>query len=439
MKRIFFQYAYGNGPRSECWWDTMAEIAANSVLKGEISCDVVIVGAGFTGLSAAYHLARAGASVAILEANSVGWGASGRNGGFCCLGGAKASDAALDRRVGQAGRIEWRQTEKAAVALVDTLLSDLALDVDRHSMGETCLAHRPRDARSFDRQCARVEENYGVTPDVLASDELSSAGMSGPFHGAMTIPVGFALNPRKFVAGMLAAAVSEGARVFDQSAVTKIDSDGVSTALGRVSAKQVILATNGYSSEDVPPAMAGRYMPAQSTVIVTRPLEEAELAAQGWTSDQMAYDSRNLLHYFRLMPDRRFLFGMRGGILSSDRSEAASRARVIRDFRNMFPAWADVAIPHVWSGLVCLTRGLVPFAGPLGKHPNVLAGFAYHGNGVAMGTHTGKVLAELALGQKPDLYPRVMKDPARRFPLSGLRRALMPPLYALYALDDFRP
>ncbi|MEO9683305.1 FAD-binding oxidoreductase, partial [Tateyamaria sp.] len=94
MIRIFSDYAYGPGPRDGCWWDETAQIESNPVLLGEEICDVVIVGGGFTGLSAAYHLGQTGASVVVVEANSIGWGASGRNGGFCCLGGGMASDAA---------------------------------------------------------------------------------------------------------------------------------------------------------------------------------------------------------------------------------------------------------------------------------------------------------------------------------------------------------
>jgi len=212
MKRIFSQFAYSDDPRQGCWWDKTVEIDENPRLQGDVTCDVVIVGAGFTGLSAAYHLARSGASVVVLEANAVGWGASGRNGGFCCLGGGKASDATLDKRVGRTGRLEWRHAEKTAVELVDQMLTELDLDVDRHSTGETCLAHRPKDARSFERAVTTVEENYGVSPDVLTNAQLDAAGMAGPFHGAMTVPIGFALNPRKYVAGLYSAATALGVK-----------------------------------------------------------------------------------------------------------------------------------------------------------------------------------------------------------------------------------
>ncbi|MEM6372627.1 MAG: FAD-dependent oxidoreductase [Pseudomonadota bacterium] len=439
MRRIFSDYAYSEGPRDGCWWDKTVDMSAHPQLMGDVTCDVVVVGAGFTGLSAAYHLACSGASVVVLDANAVGWGASGRNGGFCCLGGGKISDVSLDKRYGHAARLAWRQAEKAAVDLVDTLITDLGLEVDRHSTGETCLAHRPSVARAFEQDLLAVRENYGVDAKILSRGALATAGMAGPFHGAMTIPVGFALNPRKYVAGICSAAKGAGVRVFEHSAVTDVLADGVLTRQGKVKADRVIIATNGYSSEDVPRAMAGRYMPTQSTVIVTRPLSEAEKLAQGWTTQQMCYDSRHMLHYFRLMPDDRFLFGMRGGLFSSPRTERHARARVVRDFRRLFPAWADVDIPFAWSGMVCLARNLVPFAGQLDERSNVLAGFAYHGNGVAMGTFTGKLLADLALGHAPELFPSVMARSPHHFPFAGMRRAIMPPVYGAFRLDDLRP
>jgi len=187
----------------------------------------------------------------------------------------------------------------------------------------------------------------------------------------------------------------------------------------------------------MPDWLAARYMPTQSAVLVTRPLSATELAAQGWTSDQMAYDSRHLLHYFRLMPDGRFLFGMRGGLLSSAWSDRRVRARVRQDFETMFPAWKDVPTPNHWSGMVCLSRNQVPYVGPVPGHPGMFAGLAYHGNGVAMGSYSGRLLADLALGRTPEfVYPEPMRKPMARFPLGLARRLILPPLYAWFALLD---
>ncbi|WP_223428650.1 NAD(P)/FAD-dependent oxidoreductase [Tateyamaria pelophila] len=436
MKRIFPDYAYSDGPRDGCWWDETCDMPEHGALQGDMRCDVAIIGGGFTGLSAALHLAQAGASVVLLEAQRIGWGASGRNGGFCCLGGAKASDAFLDRSFGRAGRLEWHQTEKAAVALVDALITNLDLDVDRHSTGETVLAHRQSEVGRLEEEAASIVENYDVAPTFLAKDQLSAHGFAGPFHAALTTPIGFALNPRKYLRGLLRASVEAGVRVFEKSAAVEISGPVVRTSGGRVQAEKTILGTNGYSSEDVPTWMASRYMPTQSTVLVTRPLTEDEILAQGWTSDQMAYDTRRLLHYFRLLPDRRFLIGMRGGLMSSPRSEQEARSSLARDFKHMFPAWNGVDITHTWSGFVCLSRNLTPFVGPVPGSPKLLAGFGFHGNGVAMGSYAGRMLADLALGRTPDLYPAVMRKPAAQFPLGRFRRAIMPPIYAALRLND---
>lgn len=439
MRRIFPQFAYGPGPRDGCWWDETAQLAVHRPLTTEMQVDVAIIGGGFTGLSAALHLARSGASVALVEAEQIGWGASGRNGGFCCLGGAMRSDPSIDRQFGQIARLEWRKAERDAVARVAALIDALELNVDRHSRGETCLAHRALDARVFDAQARSVSENYGVEATVHSRTDLAGQGLGGPFFGALTVPIGFGLNPRKLLAGLVDACVAAGVQLFEHSAATDVRPGAVTTAHGKITAERVLITTNGYSSEDIPTWLAARYMPAQSTVIVTRPMSQAELQRQGWLSDQMAYDTRHLLHYFRLMPDRRFLFGMRGGLLAGPAAERRARDAVVRRFRCMFPAWADVDVTHAWSGLVCLGRDLLPMVGPLPNAPDVGVALAYHGNGVAMGVHCGALLAEWALHDRTDHIPAVARPADRSFPLGRFRRAVMPAVYAAFKAADARP
>lgn len=441
MKRIFDAYAYGEGPRAGCWWDETERSTHRPAFQKAARTDVAIIGAGFTGLSAAFHLARAGISVTVLDADRVGWGASGRNGGFCCLGGSMASDAMLDRRFGVEGRIEFRRTELAAVELVDRLIQENGMDVDCHSKGETVLAHRAKDLTSLKEDAATLRENYGVDHRIYSKAELAERGMAGPFHGALTINAGFALNPRKYVNGLASAAEADGARIFEKSAVTLLEPELDHWRL-RVNghalhADQVIIATNGYSSEDLPSWLGARYMPSQSNVIVTRPLSEDELAAAGWTSTQMAYDTRNLLHYFRLMPDRRFLFGMRGGLMTGQSAEARARSKIRADFDQMFPAWRSVETTHSWSGMVCLARDMLPFVGAVPSAKSLWAGMCYHGNGVAMGSYSGALLAQLVQGKQPEmLYPEAIRAPLRRFELGRFRRAVMPFAYAGLMVAD---
>lgn len=434
MKRIFPEYTYGAGPRGGCWWDETIANPNWPELQGDLNVDVAIVGGGFTGVSAALHLAENATSVAVFEAGPPGWGASGRNGGFCCLGGSKLGQKSMVRRYGREAAQAYETAEQDAVQLVADLLARHRIDTDTHSNGETQLAHS--------RHAMDVLRRYADETGILhQAAELPALGMGGAFFGGYTLPVGFGLNPRKYLFGLASAAAASGANFFQNSPVLNIEKTTsgfrLQTSAGQVNAQVVLICTNGYSSEDIPDWMSGRYLPAQSTVMVTRPLSQAELSAQGWNSDQICYDTRNLLHYFRLMPDGRFLFGMRGGLLSSPRSEAAIRAKVQQDFKRMFPAWAAVEATHIWSGMVCLSRSLMPYVGAVPKQPGMFAGFAYHGNGVAMGTYSGRALARLALGKEAHL-PAPMRQTPERFPMGRWRRALMPPAYALFALSDLR-
>ena len=440
MKRLYEDYAYGPEPIKNCFWDRSVPLPQLPPLSGSRKVDVAVIGAGYTGLSAALHLAQDGAEVAVVDAETPFWGASGRNGGFCCLGGAKASDKRLVTRFGNAGKTAFRRSEKAAVTCVADLITRHGIKADCHSNGETVLAHRPQDMTALRRQAIDIKNNYGVEAHYISAPHLSAHGMTGPFHGAMTIPIGFALNPRKYANGLLCAAQSAGAKVFANSPVTKLQKNqafSLNTPQGQITAEKVIFATNGYSSDHLPNWMRGRYLPVQSSIIVTRPLTASEQAAQGWTSLQMAFDSRELLHYFRLMPDGRFLFGMRGGIFATARANKAAARKIKADFRQMFPAWADVGITDHWSGLVCLTRNLTPYIGPVPGLSGAFAGFAWHGNGIAMGSYAGAILADLLQNKASrHPYPAALKTIPNRFPAAPFRRHLLHPAYVGLALKD---
>ncbi|WP_103763640.1 NAD(P)/FAD-dependent oxidoreductase [Roseovarius confluentis] len=442
LKRIWEDGAYGAAPVADCWWADTVPPGDWPALQGDTTTEVAVIGAGFTGLNAALALAESGVGVTVLEAQHPFWGASGRNGGFCCLGGAKASHDTMKAKFGEAEARGFAQAELAAVAHVGGLIDRLGLDVDRHSEGETQLAHRPRDFDAMREDVEATRALYGVTPTITPPDELAQVGLRGPFHGASTMPIGFALNPRKYALGLCQAAEAAGAVVHGHSPVTRIESlaDGryrLHTDKGSVTAEKFIIATNGYSSDNLPDWMGGRYLPTQSSVIVTRPMSDDELAAQGWTSRQMCYDSRHLLHYFRLMPDNRMLMGMRGGLRHSPGTEAQIRAMIRADFEKMFPAWTHVETPHYWSGFVCLSRDLMPYAGPIPEMPGGFAAFAYHGNGVSMGSYAGRLLADLVRGQTPETpYPAPLRHTPRKFPLGRFRRMLMRPAYLHYAWLD---
>lgn len=440
MKRIYEPHAYGPLPMRDCYWSTTLERETLPQLHGSHKTDVAIIGGGFTGLNAALHLAEDGVDVTLLDAQYPGWGASGRNGGFCCLGGGVRSNAQLDKSYGQPARRDWRQAEKDAIAHVASLLARFNIEADVHSQGETLLAHKPAKWDNLQRYADDIADSYGTAPQLIAKQDLAEHGLCGPFHGALTVPVGFALNPQKYATGLVRASTDAGATLFERSPVTGMSRENgftLHSPQGTLHAKRIIVATNGYSSEDIPPWLAARFMPVQSSVIVTRPLTDTDLRSAGWTSGQMAYDTRNLLHYFRLMPDRRFLFGMRGGIFATRRSETHLKRLIRSDFETMFPAWRHVETPYHWTGLVSLNAKGLPYVGPVPDMPNVFTAGSYHGNGVAMASYCGTLLADLVQGKPTRLpLPEVLGTPPGTFPLGQYRRWLLKPAYAFMGLQD---
>lgn len=425
------------------YWEASVEIAAvDPCLETDLSADVAVIGAGYTGLSAALRLAEAGVSVAVLDAKSVGWGASGRNGGFCCFGGTKLPETELIRRFGldEAKRFVRYQIE--AIETVKTRLDGWGIDADRHSDGEIILAHRPRDFAEFSETAELLARHFGYRPKIFSREALKAVGIQGPeFFGGLHVPFGFALNPMKYVLALADQARAAGAKIHAHSPVTAVARAGAGWRLksprGSVHAQKVILAGNGYASEDAPRWLAGRTLPVMSSILVTRPLTESECAGQGWTSDLMAADTRTLLHYFRLLPDRRFLFGTRGGIFETKSALAAMKRRSRADFERMFPAWAGVETAYFWSGHVCLARRLTPFVGPVPEMDGVVAAMAWHGSGIAMASLSGEKAADLVLGRiAPHDLPAAMAIPFARFPLPALRRAYLQAAYWWYGFKD---
>ncbi|HGG04097.1 MAG TPA: FAD-binding oxidoreductase [Aliiroseovarius sp.] len=436
MQRLFEPDAYGPEARRDCFWPLPAGKWPR--VDGDMFTDFAIVGGGFTGLSAALHLAKAGADALVLEAEQPGWGASGRNGGFCCLGGTMLSHGALARRFGMAAADQFAADERAAIDLVRSLLEQHGINAETHSDGELQLAHSPGAAKAFPA-AARLLERHGIKSDILSRRDLAERQVFGPeFHGGLHVKAGFALNPAAYAAGLAQAAAAAGADIRAQSPVQAIShTDGVfhlTTSRGVVTARHLIVATNGYSSDDVPDWLRARFLPMQSNIIVTRPLSPAEQQAQGWSSDLMAYDTRRLLHYFRRLPDGRFLFGMRGGLRADPRTQRHMRRATQQHFTRMFPAWAQVEVPHFWSGLINLTRGGTPYIGPIGDWDRAWAGLGYHGNGVAMGTFAGARLAALALGREQ--AGPVFSAPLQRFPFGRARRLALPAAFLGSAILD---
>lgn len=435
-----------SNPPMPSYWRASArtEVPRCPRLSGEQFCEVAIIGGGYTGLSAALHLARDhGIQARVLEAHDIGWGASGRNGGFCCLGGAKLPAPQMIKRYGLNDTRRLLQAQQGAVELVRGLIQQERLTVSTAGQGELCLAHHPGRRKDLEEERDFLAGCLGLHSTVLSREELATRGYAGPeFHAGLDNPLGFGLHPLEYAQGLAAAALRYGAAIYTHSPVTGWERSGSQhrlwTPRGSLLARRVILATNAYTPEGLFPHLKGRLLPALSSILVTRPLSQAEREEQGWSGSQMAFDTRELLHYFRLLPDGRFLFGGRGALRDSPRARRWAQRRLHRDFKRLFPAWEKVDIEYFWNGQIALARDLLPHIGRQPDDSTLFHALAYHGNGVAMASWAGYAIAGLLAGNPrvEQTIPAMLRRPPPKFPLPWLRRQYLRAAYLGLGLKD---
>lgn len=431
-------------PVQSFWEATAAPLDIDiSPLAGDAQCDVAVIGAGYTGLAAALRLkSEYGMDVRVLEAAFPGWGASGRNGGFSCIGCHKRSYGSLIRSYGLEDTRRFYGAMKDAVGLVHDLTRTHGIDAWIHEGGEISLAHLSNRWSELEEERDFMARVFGEKLELLTVDQLKERGLWAPhFHGGIKGDVGFSIHPLNYVRGLARAVHKAGVRIHGDSRVMRWEGQGnhhrLTTKAGALTARHVVVATNGYTPEDVSLHHQGRLMPALSNIIVTRPLSEAERREQGWTQRLMAYDTRNLLHYFRLLPGGEFLFGGRGGTDASDRGAAPMQQHMIDTLKEMFPVFGRAEITHFWRGFVCLSYDLVPYVGALNAEKTVWTALAYHGNGVAMASWSGSALADLIAGkpERADL-PSVLTRRLARFPLPFLRPVYLKGAYLWFNYQD---
>jgi glycine/D-amino acid oxidase-like deaminating enzyme len=432
------------------WWDTVGhkspEPGTNNPEPGTQNpsvvpsrADVAIVGGGYTGLAAARHLARAGASVVVLERDRVGSGASSRNGGQV-LTGMRLDPATLVARFGERRARQLFEISLDAIASLETLIAEEAIACDYERTGHLQAAWKPSHFRAFRDEQALLSRVFGHRVDLVSRANQRSELGSDLYHGLSIDERSAALHPAKYVAGLAGAAQRAGAALVEHTPVVRVTraSGGrsekrwaVATAHGDVEAGDVLIATNGYTDSSSP-LMQRRLVPIGSYIIGTAPLPAADAAAL-LPKRRVAFDSKHFLFYWRVTGDRRLLFGGRAEFTPPTPESTRRAASILRDgLAHVFPQLAAVGIDYAWGGNVAFTRDQLPHAGRLDDDVYYAGG--YSGHGIAMATALGTLIARRIAGEPID-HP-LMDDRFPAIPFYNGRPWFLPLVGAYYKLRD---
>ncbi|MCS6774572.1 MAG: FAD-binding oxidoreductase [Anaerolineae bacterium] len=361
--------------------------------------DVAVVGGGYTGLAAARELARRGAQVAVLEAKSIGWGASSRNGGMA-LTGMKLSASALVKRFGLARAKAMFCLSIEALDYVEQLIRSERIDCEFSRCGHLELAWKPSHMEGLQREAELLQRAFDHPVQLIPREALSTETATEAYHGALLDPRSGGLHPARYAAGLAEAADRAGAMLFAHTRVERIDraSGGftVHTARGALAADHVFVATNGYTDRIVP-SLKRRIVPVGSYIIATAPLPE-DIAHAISRHRRMMYDTKHFLYYYRLSSDNRLIFGGRAGFVPEGPDTLRESAAILRrGMVQLYPQLANAKVEYAWGGTLGFTLDFLPHAGRSSEGVHYAMGCG--GHGVALLTYLGACMGRMISGE----------------------------------------
>jgi len=386
-------------------------------LTGEQRCDVCIIGGGYTGLSTAIHLRKRGYSVILLEAERIGWGASGRNGGHVGTG-QRSDQHSLEKLVGrERARALWDLGLEAVETVCD-LVDEYRIDCEM-KRGNLHVAHTTRAARELREEAEQLREQYDYhSLRYIETDELAGMSSAQGFHGGLLDEGSRHLHPLNYTLGLAEAAISLGATLHENSRVTHYqegEAIRVHCDSGSLRCDHLVLACNGYL-ERLEPRVAGQIMPINNYMLATEPLPETT-ARRLIRDDVSMSDTRFVINYWKLSADNRLLFG--GGESYSRRFPRDIGAFVRPYMLDIYPELADARVEYGWGGTLAITLNRMPAFGRVS--PRIYYAHGYSGHGVPIATLAGKLLAE-AISCQSERFDVMAEVPTPRFPGGTLLR-----------------
>jgi len=427
--------------REKNFWETTVDspaVAAASEIPDFV--DVAVIGGGFCGLSAARTLAKRGVKVAVLEAETLGWGASSRNGGMV-LTGMKLPVPALIKRYGRETVRKMYAASLESIDCVEQVVREENIDCDFSRCGHLEVACKQAHFDGYEESAALVKREFNHELRIIPRDKLRGEIGSDIYFGGMVDETSAGLNPARYVAGLALAAQRAGACLYDRTRVTSVQLDKnngarkfrLQTSKGAITAREVILASGAYTSEATP-ALRKKIIPIGSYIIATEVLP-ADLARELSPRNRMIYDSKHFLYYYRLTPDNRMLFGGRAAFFPETENTVRQSAEILRrGMIDVYPQLCDTKVEFVWGGTLDFTLDVMPHAGKIdGMY--FAAGFA--GHGVAAATWFGAKLAGLICGDPNDIPFDGIKFPAAPLGLRSGNTWALPLAGAWYRILDF--
>jgi len=402
--------------------------------------DVAIVGAGFTGLSAARTLAKRGAKVAVLETNTIGWGASSRNGGMV-LTGMKLGVETLAGRYGMDATRRMYAASLASIDVVEQIISEEKIDCNFSRCGHLEVACKQSHFDTYARSVEVIAREFNHQLRIVEKNDLRSEIGSDIYYGGVVDEVSAGLNPARYVAGLGRAALNAGAYVFENARLGRIERASrnagsgfqLVTSRGPMFAKDVFIATSGYTSKTTP-ALQKKIVPIGSFIIATKRLPEA-LAHELSPCNRMIFDSKHYLYYYRLTPDNRMLFGGRAAFFPETSSTIRRSAEILRrGMIGVYPQLRDVGVEYAWGGTLDFCFDTMPHAGCM---DGMYYAVGYAGHGVAMATYLGAKIAEqISGGPEENPYAKV-PFPGAPLGLYNGRPWFLPVAGAYYKILDW--